>query len=74
LGVDVKVGEALDPVCWRYESAEIRLRPHLCEIIGGVIEAMSHERVDWFAIGDLRGLDWAPADVPILTQIESLWG
>ncbi|MGA0854164.1 MAG: (deoxy)nucleoside triphosphate pyrophosphohydrolase [Luteolibacter sp.] len=74
LGIDVKVGEALDTVRWRYESAEIRLRPHLCEILGGVIEAMSHERVDWFAFGDLRGLDWAPADVPILSQIESLWG
>ena len=74
LGIDVEVGEALDPVCWRYESAEIRLRPHLCEILVGEMVAMSHERVDWFAIGDLRGLDWAPADVPILSQIESLWG
>ncbi len=74
LGVDVEVGEALEPVSWRYETVEIRLMPHLCEVRGGVIEAMSHERVDWFAIGDLRGLVWAPADVPVLAQIEALWG
>jgi 8-oxo-dGTP diphosphatase len=52
----------------------IRLLPHVCEIRCGAIDAMSHERVEWFAIGNLRRLDWAPADVPILAQIEALWG
>ena len=74
LGVEVEVGEALEPVCWQYDMMGIRLLPHVCEIRNGAIDAMSHERVEWFAIGDLRRLDWAPADVPILAQIEALWG
>lgn len=74
LGIDVEVGAALEPVCWQYETVGIRLMPHVCEVRCGVIEAMSHERVDWYAVGELRGLEWAPADVPILGQIEALWG
>ena len=74
LGIDVEVCVALEPVCWQYETVRIKLLPHVCEIRGGMIEALSHERVDWYALGDLRGLEWAPADVPVLAQIESLWG
>lgn len=74
LGIDVEVGVPLEPVCWQYETVRIRLMPHICEVRGGVIEAMSHERVGWYAVGELRGLEWAPADVPVLAQIEVLWG
>jgi len=74
LGIDVEVCVALEPVCWQYETVRIKLLPHVCEIRGGMIEALSHERVDWYALGDLRGLEWAPADVPVLAQIEALWG
>lgn len=74
LEIDVEVGAALEPVCWQYEAIGIRLMPHVCELRSGVVEALSHERVGWFAIGDLRGLEWAPADVPVLAQIEALWG
>jgi 8-oxo-dGTP diphosphatase len=74
LGIDVEVCVALEPVCWQYETVRIKLLPHVCEIRGGMIEAMGHDRVDWYALGDLRGLEWAPADVPVLAQIEALWG
>jgi len=74
LGIDVEVCVALEPVCWQYETVRIKLLPHVCEIRGGMIEALSHERLDWYALGDLRGLEWAPADVPVLAQIEALWG
>jgi len=74
LGIDVEVCVALEPVCWQYETVRIKLLPHVCEIRGGMIEALSHERLDWYALDDLRGLEWAPADVPVLAQIEALWG
>lgn len=74
LGVEVEVGVALEAVCWQYECVSIRLLPHVCEIRGGDLKAMSHERVAWYALSELRGLEWAPADVPVLAQIEAMWG
>ena len=73
LGIEVEVGVTLEPVCWQYDTIGIRLLPHICEIRGGTIEAMSHERIEWYPVTALRQLNWAPADVPILAQIEALW-
>lgn len=73
LGVEVVVGLALEPVSWHYESGWIRLLPFVCEIGAGELSLTSHERIAWVGLDELDGLDWAPADVPILGQIRSLF-
>lgn len=69
LGVEVVVGTALEPVCWKYDRGEIRLLPYLCVIIAGHLHPHEHERVCWCAPRDFADLEWAAADLPVLDQI-----
>jgi hypothetical protein len=72
LAVKVSVGRPLNPVVWRYEAATIRLRPFLCTIIAGELQALEHERLLWCAPADFHQLPWAAADVPILREIAAI--
>jgi mutator protein MutT len=69
LGVEVAVGNALQPVRWTYDRGEICLLPYLCVISGGNLHPHEHERICWCAPGDFAALDWAAADLPILDQL-----
>jgi 8-oxo-dGTP diphosphatase len=69
LGIEVAVGEALEPVAWTYDRGEIRLLPYLCYIISGVPFPLEHERLNWCGPSQFESLEWAPADLPILTQL-----
>ena len=74
LGIEVEVGLPFEPVSWQYENGGIRLLSYACEIRSGELTVMSHERIAWVGLDELEGLEWAPADVPVLAQIEALWG
>lgn len=66
LAVHVEVGAALEPVEWHYEDVSIRLLPFVCVIPQGEPRAMEHEELCWVSVADFGGLEWAPADVPVL--------
>jgi 8-oxo-dGTP diphosphatase len=69
LGIEVEVLGALDPVPWHYERGAIRLLPFDCRITGGEPWPHEHERLRWCAGDELAGLQWAPADLPVLEQV-----
>ncbi|MDP3851088.1 MAG: (deoxy)nucleoside triphosphate pyrophosphohydrolase [Luteolibacter sp.] len=69
LGVEVRVGTALEPVLWSYDRGDIRLLPYLCVITGGELRLLEHARLHWCAPQDFQTLAWAPADLPVLLQI-----
>lgn len=73
LGIEVEVGLALEPVTWQYKSGSIRLLSYACEIRSGELTVMSHERIEWIGLGELEAIEWAPADVPVLRQVRSLF-
>lgn len=73
LGIEVEVGLALEPVSWHYESGSIRLLSYACEIRSGELTPMSHERIEWIGLSELEAIEWAPADVPVLRQVRSLF-
>lgn len=70
LAITVEVaGRIGEPVVWSDGKVSIRLSAYLCEISGGTPVAMEHEEIRWCGLGDLAALDWAEADVPIVTEI-----
>ncbi len=72
IGVDVEVGRPLGPVVWTYGEKTIRLRPFLCRIVAGELQALEHERLLWCLPDNFGDLSWAAADIPILREIEAL--
>lgn len=71
LAVDVEIGRALGPVVWTYGDKTIRLRPLLCRIVAGDLQALEHEQLLWCQPEDFDKLPWADADIPILREIKS---
>jgi 8-oxo-dGTP diphosphatase len=69
LGIEVKVGNPLDPVEWNYDRGAIRLMPFFCTIESGCPRAIEHEQIRWCGPDEFAVLEWAGADLPILTQI-----
>lgn len=70
LGIVVKVGDRFDAVVeWTDEVVRIRLSGFLCEILEGKAEPLEHEEIRWCEHGELPGLDWAKADLPILDEL-----
>ena len=66
LGCEIKPLETLSPSHHDYHDFSITLIPLICELIEGEPQALEHAEIRWALPGELRKLDWAEADVPIL--------
>ena len=69
LGVEVAVGAALGESRFAYPAREILLVAYEVQVIGGQLHAVEHDAVAWLAAEELSGVDWAPADVPLLEAV-----
>lgn len=68
LCIEVVVEHTLTPVSHAYAHAHIRLHPFICQLRSGTPQLLEHVELSWVSREQLLGLDWAPADVPILEQ------
>lgn len=66
LGIGIEVGKALDPVTHAYPDFTITLRPMRCRITSSRPNPHEHAEIAWCTPDELRSLDWAPADVPVV--------
>jgi 8-oxo-dGTP diphosphatase len=67
LGVAVAVGQRLPDNVHDYGNGKvIRLVPFRCRLLSHAFALKEHEQVRWLTPAELPGLDWAPADVPIV--------
>ena len=69
LGVIVRVGEQLGTSDHDYPGQAIRLVAYRCTIDQGQPVASEHAEIRWVAPGSLAGLDWAPADRPLVRRL-----
>lgn len=69
LGVEVTAGDWLG----RGEQADgarvIVLDVYACELRSGEPHPREHDACEWLAPAELRRLDWAPPDVPIVESV-----
>lgn len=68
LGVTVETGAVLAPVIHDYGRGPIRLIPLLCRIVQGKPHPHEHSELRWCSAGELRTLDLAAADLPVLAE------
>ena len=67
LGLDIAIQEQLPPSQHTYSpTKEICLHPFICTVQAGTIYLKEHKQISWLTLPELKVLDWAEADIPIL--------
>ena len=73
LGLVISIREALPPNRHTYPGAPgICLYPFICTVQAGTLALKEHKQIAWLPLNELKFLDWAEADIPILNHYISL--
>lgn len=67
MGIHVRVGQGLPVTTHNYPDFTVTLYPFVCAIESGEIILHEHAAVAWLPPERLLELDWAEADLPILS-------
>jgi 8-oxo-dGTP diphosphatase len=68
LGVSLALHYRLPERFYAYPTKTICLVPFVAEVVRGEPVPTEHQRIGWFTVAELRGLDWCAADVPVLAD------
>jgi 8-oxo-dGTP diphosphatase len=66
MGVFIDVNAALPSSTHHYTDFSVTLYPLICTIVSGEIILKEHTAMRWLPPEDLRSLDWAEADFPVI--------
>lgn len=70
LDIEISVLKHLITVSHQYPDFEIEMDTFLCKQINGEILLKEHIDYKWLAVDDLKKLDWAEADIPIVDSLK----
>jgi 8-oxo-dGTP diphosphatase len=74
MGICVDTRTALPSHTHHYADFSVTLYPVVCTIASGEIVLNEHAAIKWLFPGELRGLDWAEADFPVIEfYLGGLW-
>lgn len=69
LNIDIIIVKRLIPIVHKYSNFEINLIPYIAYYQSGYLKLNEHLDFKLLNINELKSLDWAEADIPILKQI-----
>lgn len=67
LAIHVCIGRILPTATHQYPSFTVTLYPFICRIDRGSIVMHEHSAAAWLLPDELHSLDWAEADIPVIT-------
>lgn len=70
LAIDVSVGDFLCTVEQDYPERHVSLHCYFCEIDAGHLTLLEHESSQWLNLENIRSVDWLPADLTVVENIE----
>lgn len=72
LSLQIEVLDHLMTVEHTYSTFHITMHAYRCALVSGELALSEHLDSRWLGSGELQGLDWAAADLPIVQRIASL--
>jgi 8-oxo-dGTP diphosphatase len=69
LALEVEVGDLLGRGTSTNAARRIELDVYAARLLGGTVTLAEHTAWGWFEAGEIAGLDWAAADVPVLPAL-----
>ena len=71
LNCDITINEYFTSVKHQYKSFHLLMHCYKCTLISDKIILNDHIDYCWLPVNELKKLDWAPADLPIIRKLES---
>ena len=72
LATEIKAEKVLGVVEYDYPTFHLTMYCILCSVVSGSLQLLEHEDAKWLTKEILYSVDWLPADVLILGEIEGL--
>ena len=72
LNLEIEILGKLESKCFDYGTFSINLIPFVAKYLSGEIVLAEHKSFRWLEKEELRSLDWALADVPVLKEFLKL--
>lgn len=70
LAAEISVGEYLTTVEYDYPEFHLSMACYWCSVKEGHLTLLEHEAARWLPLGNLRQVNWLPADVLVIEEIE----
>ena len=70
LAADISVGKYLTTVEYDYPEFHLSMACYWCSVREGHLTLLEHEASAWLPLNDLRQVNWLPADVLVIEEIE----
>ena len=70
LDTEIKVGDLIETIEYDYPSFHLSMDCFWCEIVEGSLELKEHEAARWLDKENLYSVDWLPADIGLVAEIE----
>ena len=69
LNMEPKINSLFTTVIHRYPDFELTMHCYLCEVESKDLNLNEHISLEWLNLKELKILDWAAADMPIVTKL-----
>lgn len=66
----IDIGDQLERTVYEYDFDIVDLTTFYATLVEGEPVLTEHERIAWLSPGELKTLEWAPADVPAVEKLE----
>ena len=71
LSISIKIKSFYTTVVHEYPDFELTMHSFICEVDTKELTLNEHISLKWLTVSELRDLDWAAADVPIVDKLVS---
>lgn len=69
LNIDIKVGDFITTVNYKYPTFELEMHVYKCHVVNGTINLNVHSSYQWIPKEKLNSIEWVPADIEIINKI-----
>lgn len=73
LSITTEVGQYIGESVYDYGSKIVRLMAYEVAHISGDFQLNDHDKFCWLGIEELKSIDWAPADIPLVERCRKLF-
>lgn len=71
LDTEIQVGELIQTIEYDYPTFHLSMDCFLCSLLSNHFVLLEHEAAKWLTKSELRSVDWLPADLTLIDEIEN---